>query len=115
MKLYKKEYNGIYIIILVFIIISLIIPALLYFFSSFEKIITIKEKYVRYRRYGSSYNIIDSNNNIYQIGNLWFKGDFNRADDYAKINIGDSYKVKGYGLRIPFFDIYKQIYYINKV
>lgn len=84
-------------------------------FTGFENTITIKDKYTRYRRKGSNYNIVDSDNNIYQIGNLWFKGDFNRVDDYAKINIGDTYIVKGCGIRVPILDWYKQIYELKKV
>jgi hypothetical protein len=108
----KKYYILFFIIIL---IISLLIPLILYFTSKFEKTITIKEKYTRYRRRSSNYNIVDNENNVYQIGNLWFKGDFNRGDDYAKINIGDTYKVKGYGFRVPFIDMYKQIYEVEQV
>lgn len=108
--------NKIYLIIIgIILLISFLLPIVLYFSTGFEKTIIIKEKYTRYRKNGSNYNIVDNNNNVYQIGNLWFKGDFNRAEDYALINEGDTLKVKGYGIRIPFLDMYQQIYEIEQV
>jgi hypothetical protein len=114
MNYFKK--NNIYIIILVIIIlISLLSTVVLYFATGFEKTITVKEKYTRYRRRSSNYNIVDTDNNIYQIGNVWFKGDFNRAEDYALVIEGDRIRVKGYGIRVPILDMYKKIYEIKKV
>ena len=91
------------------------VPVVLYSFTKFEKKITIKDKYTRYRKNGSNYNVVDTDNNIYQIGNLWFFGDFNRAEDYNKLEVGQSYTVKGYGIRVPVLDMYKKIYEIVTV
>ena len=54
-------------------------------------------------------SIIDENNIIYQVGNVWFKLDFNRAEDYNKLEKGKKYKIEGYGIRVPMIDMYKKI------
>ncbi len=97
------------------VVIGLITTIVLYNTSSFEKVVEVKEKYIRYRRRSSNYHVVDTDDNIYQIGNLWFKGDFDRAEDYAKLKVGSKYKVKGYGYRVPLLDMYKKIYHLEKV
>ena len=47
--------------------------------------------------------------------NVWFKGDFNRADEYAKIEENKKYRVKGYGVRLPFLGMYHKIYDVKEV
>ena len=105
------KYIYIFIIIILFIV-SLTASIILYYTTHFEKKITIKDKYTRYRKGGSNYNIVDMENNIYQIGNVWFKFDFNRAEDYNKLEKNKTYNIKGYGIRIPVLDMYKNVYYV---
>ena len=97
----------------IIVLLALLTPVILYSTTKFEKEITISEKYIRYRRRGSNYNVVAEDGTIYRIGNVWFKGDFNRADDYAKLKEGQTYKVTGYGVRVPFLDMYKTIYKIE--
>ena len=105
-----------YIIVFAIIIIfSLFRSLIVYQFTKFEKVITVQEKYTRYRSKSSNYNVVDTEGNIYQVDNLWFKLDYNRANDYAKIEEGKTYKVKGYGYRAGFIDTYKKIYDLKQV
>jgi hypothetical protein len=99
----------------IIIIILFIIPVVMYHISKFEKVITIRNKYTRYRRRGSNYNIVDTDGHIYQVDNLWFKGDFNRSNDYVALTIGNTYKVKGYGYRIGLLNAYQKIYAFEEV
>ena len=101
------------ILLLLILLSSVIFNILLYYTTHFEKTITIKDKYTRYRRHGSNYNVVDENNNIYQVGNVWFKFDFNRAEDYNKLEKGKKYKIEGYGIRLPMIDMYKNIYQVD--
>ena len=98
---------GIIIVIVVFNII-------LFYNTEFEKEITIKEKYIAtsYSRYSSTpnYFIVASDNKTYNIVNLWWKGEFDNSDDYAKLNVGETYHVKGYGMRVPLLSMYYNIY-----
>ena len=108
-----KNINGNYFVlylILGLITISILFTVILYYSTKFTKKITIKEKYIRYRRKGSNYNIVDSLGHIYQIDNLWFKGDFNRAEDYHRLTIGKTYNINGYGIRVDMIDMYPKIY-----
>jgi len=110
----SKNYVKFYIIIFVIIIIfGLFYSLIVYQFTKFEKVLTVEEKYTRYRRSGSNYNLVDTDGNIYQIDNLWFKFDYNRGDDYAKIKVGKQYKVKGYGFRFGFLESYQKIYEVE--
>ena len=110
LKKEDKVYFYLLIFIVVLFIINLIKTPILYHFTKFEKIITIKDKYTRYRKRSSNYNLVDTDGNVYKVGNLWFKFDFNRGNDYAKVDIGKKYKVKGYGYRAGILDSYQNIY-----
>ena len=48
--------------------------------------------------------------NIYNIKNVWFIADFNSAEEYNSVKIGQTYKVKGFGIRINFLGWYPTIY-----
>tara|TARA_B100000123_G_C25732476_1_gene429905 strand:- start:1324 stop:1698 length:375 start_codon:yes stop_codon:yes gene_type:complete len=113
-----KNMNMMYIygaIIAFLIILPLIINVVLFYTNHFEKEIVVKEKYTRYRKKASNYNIVDENGIIYKIDNVWFKGDFNRADEYAKIEENKKYKVKGYGIRLPILEMYYKIYDVKSI
>lgn len=103
------------LIIVIIIVIGLLYKVILYHFTKFEKVITVQEKYTRYRRRSSNYNVVDTDGNIYQIGNLWFKFDYNRGNDYATLREGKTYKVKGYGYRAGALDAYQTIYEVEEV
>ena len=85
--------------------------------THFTKTITVRKAYTRNRRKntGDQYFVIDTDNIVYQVDNLWFKGDFNRADDWASLVEGNTYKVYGYGTRFGFFDMYPIITSVEKI
>jgi hypothetical protein len=88
---------------------------ILYTTTNFSKKITIKDKYTRIRRKSSSnfYMVVDTDNNIYSVDNLWFKNDFNRANDWASLNKGDTHIIHGYGIRFAMLDLYQVIYQVE--
>ena len=100
-------------IIIAIIILFLIFNIVLYFGTNFTKDIKIKDKYIRYRRSASNYHVVDIEGNIYQIRNVWFKADFNRAEDYQMLEKGKTFNVSGYGFRIPLIGMYPSIYRVN--
>jgi len=101
--------------VIIFFLILIFIQVIFYFILGFENIITIKDKYVvSGNKSGIFYYIVDNNNSIYKVENVWFLGDFNKAEDYNSINKGDTYKVKGYGFRNDMLSIYPTIYNITK-
>ena len=106
---FMKENSWIAVILL--LIIPGIITSVLYpLTTTFEKTITIKKKYTRARgNQGDSYFIVDDTNTIYQVNNLFYTFDFNRAEDWNNLEEGKNYKIKGYGFRIGFLDMYPTI------
>ena len=106
------------IILIILFIVFLSANIINYIFNGFEKTITIKDKYIynSYAKYSSSthYKIVDTNNSIYNVDNVWFIGDFNEAEDYNLMNKDETYKVKGYGFRVDFLGWYPTIYNIQK-
>ncbi len=114
MKNYSDS-NIHFMIIKVFIIIFILllsISIINYIFNGFEITITIKDKYIKsYRK--TTYTVVDTNNNIYNVDNAWFIGDFNKAEDYNVMNKGEKYKVKGFGFRVDMLGWYPSIYNVQ--
>ena len=115
----KPDFSKIIIPLAIFFVIVFIIvlPLIFYYSTSFEKDITVKEKYSSqlYGKYGKTglYYVVATDDTTYQIVNMWWKFDFNNIDDYAKLNIGKTYRVKGYSARIPFLGMVYKIYDIG--
>ncbi len=97
------------------VLLSVLVDLVLYFNTYFEIEITVSNKYVRTTGSSSRYHVVDQNDENYRINNLWFKGDFNRGDDYGLLKEGGTYKVKGYGIRVPILNMYKNIYSVEKM
>ena len=91
-----------------FYIISflLLLDLIFYYFTKFEKIVIIKSKYLRKKGKRDQYMMSDVENNIYHVKNRILSLEFNEAEDWNLITIGKTYKISGYGTRIPFLGIY---------
>jgi hypothetical protein len=86
----------------------------IYFFSTkFKRIITIKDDFI----IGINkeiYNIIhDTNNNIYIIDNRYMLLHFNAAEILSNIEKNRKFQITGYGIRIPFLNLYENIIELN--
>lgn len=107
----KLYFYGIFIIFLFISIISFIISFIYDLSTPFTKKITLKEKYLRTMGRGRSvYMVVDTDNNIYQLADVWYRGEFNMANDYIGLEVGKTYNVTGYGKRIHFLSKYPYIY-----
>ena len=100
-------------IVIGFILFGIIFNIIFVIHTEFEKEITIKEKYITTNKNSVHYHIISSDDNIYNVVDLWWKGEFNSGDDYAQLNVGKTYRVKGYGLRVPFLSMNYKIYSVE--
>lgn len=95
-----------YYIIMLFLILFFLIGGIaLSYFNNQTIDITVKDKYVKY----TTYFVVDTNNNTYEITDLFFLGKFNSTDIYNEIEIGNSYQIETTGFRIPFLSRYKNI------
>jgi len=80
--------------------------------------ITVKDKWTKVISDGKSitglYLFSDVNNKVYFIQDTWWHMDFSAANRYAQIEVGKTYKMWFFGLRIPFFSMYQNAYRIEE-
>jgi len=81
--------------------------------TKFSKTITIQDKYIVPSYKGrTKYTVVDQEFNVYTIENAVTRGQFDKASDYSRIQIGQTYKVQGYGVNLPSVGVFKRIYKI---
>jgi len=98
---YKNIIKLLIIIIIIFMLYS--------YLTKFEKIITVKEVNNLYIYKSSGNFISDINNNLYKISNNVFYLFFTSTELYDKIDPNKTYKIIGFGKRIPILGLYPQI------
>ena len=99
----------------IFLVLFFVITSMIYsYFTSFEKIIKVKEKdSIRTGKYGQNI-IADTDENVYSVANSMFYNFFSAMELFTKIEVNQSYKVKGFGYRIPILGIYPNIISASK-
>jgi len=81
--------------------------------TKFTKTITIQDKYIVPSYKGrTKYTVVDKDFNVYTIDNAVTRGEFDKASDYSRVQIGQTYKVEGYGVNLPSIGVFKRIYKI---
>lgn len=120
MKNEKGSIGDTFIVIIVFLIIIIGIASTIFLniqeYTNKQEIeITVKDKYIKNGNGKSSsgkYLVVDTENNTYQITDLFFKGKFNSTDLYNQLEHNKKYKIETTGNRIQFFSLYPNI---NKI
>ena len=109
MKIFKRI-----IIALVIIIVGAIVLKVATIGYSNKEIIAIevKDKYIKRDNKSDVYMVVDTDNNTYQITDLFFIGKFNSTDLYNELEIGQAYLVEITGVRNQFLSWYPNI---NKI
>ena len=110
-----SKYNNYYIILILLIIIFLFSEILSIYFTKFNTIITISDKFIKPGKKSSYFNIVDKNDKTYILTDNIFLWEFNSGDDYAQIKIGNTYKIYGYWFRYPMLSWYPMIYKIENI
>lgn len=116
----KGNIGETFIVIIVFLIIIIGIGSTIFlniegYTNKQEMEITVKDKYVKNgngKSSSSKYLVVDTENNTYQITDLFFKGKFNSTDLYNQLEVNKKYKIETTGNRIQFFSLYPNI---NKI
>ncbi len=103
---------GVFAVIVLFATLSTVVK---YYATHFERVIVVKDKYMRHRRSASNYHVVDTDDNIYRVVNVWFKGDFDRSDEFVRLRKGATYAVKGFGYRWGLTGSYKQLYEFEEI
>jgi hypothetical protein len=99
-----------YIITILIIFIILLFLNIIYTYSTyFEKIIKVKELNIL-RSYKRMINIVnDYDGNVYIVSNSLYYGFFKSTELYTMFDVNKSYKITGYGYRIPILGFYPSI------
>ena len=109
MKIFKRI-----IIALVIIIVGAIVLKVATIGYSNKEVIAIevKDKYIKRDNKSDIYMIVDTDNNTYQISDLFWIGKFNSTDLYNELVIGQAYFIEVTGIRNKFLSWYPNI---NKI
>jgi hypothetical protein len=100
-------------LIIAFLVLSLIGGVIYQVATGFTKQITVKNTYTRLSGRKMWYMVADTSGALYRVGNLWWRADFNEADDWANLQAGKTYTVRGYGIRVPALSWYPTVYEFN--
>ena len=101
---------------IIIIVLPLMIKLIYYYFTHFTQIIEIKNKYKKLNSDKFDFDdiliVTDKHNDNFNVTNLFFKLDFNKKKDWQNLEIGNTYKINGYGISVPYIGMYKNIYEI---
>lgn len=81
----------------------------------FNDEIEVKNKYVKIEGPRSLYMITSTKGKIYKFDKAIWKLHWSQAELWNSVEKGKSYKVKGFGLRWPFFGMYPNIHTVTSV
>lgn len=108
-----KIFKGIVIALVIIIVGAIVLKVATIGYSNKEVIaIEVKDKYIKRDNKSDIYMIVDTDNNTYQISDLFWIGKFNSTDLYNELEIGQTYFVEITGVRNQFLSWYPNI---NKI
>ena len=77
-----------------------------FYSSKTVKVVTVKEKWVKYYNGGAKYLFSDTEGNVYSIEDCLWLWKWDASDRYAKIEPGHTYRITFYGWRIHILSWY---------
>ena len=95
-----------------YIYVSIIYATMFYlyfFMTKFNKVITVKEEFMIGINKKILNIITDTDGTLYLVDNKFMLLNFDAAETLSMIQKGKSYRISGYGVRIPFLDMYENI------
>jgi hypothetical protein len=107
----KEDYSIYYSafkFLIVFIVISHISILIYYHLTKFERVITVDEKYA-YSSKRRGQTISDTNNVVYLLRDIFVLFHWTSVDLFNEIDVGKTYKIQGYGIRVPFLGWFPNI------
>lgn len=104
---------GFYKYLIIFFIASFAFHVLLIIFTRFERVITVNKNLTYGSGSGRSISVnnmvSDKEGRVYRVRNVLLLLHFTAAEVQAILQEGQTFKIKGYGLRIPFLGLYPTI------
>ncbi|QOI90244.1 hypothetical protein QKU58_gp087 [Pyramimonas orientalis virus] len=92
-----------------FAILYIILFYFYFFFTKFNRQITVKDDFIVGTNKQLLNIISDTNNNLYIINNRTLLFRFDAAEILSKLEKKRTYSITGYGMRVPFLDLYENI------
>lgn len=77
--------------------------------TKFDRVITVKDKYITNYDNRANLMIVDNENNIFRVSRSLWLLKFDNAETWNKLEKDKSYNITGYGIRIPFLRMYPHI------
>jgi hypothetical protein len=109
MKFPKINVYTFYTVALGAIILYIVALFIITYSNYFSRTITIKDK----SNYGMGKymnNIVmDTGGNVYTVHSMYLVGNFDAVKDFAALEVGKTYTVSGYGISIPFLQMFPNI------
>jgi len=81
----------------------------------FDNEIEVKNKYVKIEGDRSLYMITTSRGKIYKFDRSTWKMHYAQAELWNSVEKGEKYRIKGFGIRWPFFGMYPNIHSVRKI
>jgi hypothetical protein len=79
-------------------------------FTKFTKTIIVKDEFYNVSTTKNMLNLVsDTNNNVYNVSNKLLLLFFQSSEILAQLEIKKKYEIKGFGIRVPYFDLYPNI------
>jgi hypothetical protein len=95
---------------LVYFVIAVVAVKVFYtYLTPFSRTITIKNKGDYAGRRFMKNLVEDKDGNIYEVSNSLLHLHFTAPELWNRLEIGKTYTVKGYGIRVPFLGLYPDI------
>jgi hypothetical protein len=107
-----KQANKNWKYVIIVLIIWVVLACVSVYFTRFKKQITVKEKYIKPGKHGK-YRVVDDKGNNYDIVDNIFVLEFDSADDYGRVQVGQTYTVSGYWFRLPLLSWFPRIYAVS--
>jgi hypothetical protein len=102
-------------ILVAFVLMFLVWLTFPYLTSETEVVKIIKTERINNQKNTDSQYLIYTDKGVYKNVDQWRIWKFNSSDIYGKLEQGKVFKIKSYGFRITFFDIYPNINTIEEV
>ena len=101
--------GGLFYYFIPFLFAYITIMTIVYYSNSGVKRILVKEKNLSASGRYKKNVIIDGNGNAYTVSNDFLMMHYTSIELYGSMEVGKSYTIHSYGLRIPFLGIYPNI------
>ena len=101
--------GGLFYYLISFLFAYITIMTIIHYSNSGVKRILVKEKNLSASGRYKKNVVIDGNGNVYTVSNDFLMMHYTSTELYGSMEVGKSYTIQSYGLRIPFLGIYPNI------